>query len=74
MVFVDDECTTCVRKAVEAPAPTAKTETSLLKTGAPENPKPKDPQPVAGAPKAPDCLTGQLADSLFNIFKTFTGR
>jgi hypothetical protein len=36
--------------------------------------KPKDSAPVTDATKNPDGLTGQLADSLMNVFKTFTGR
>jgi hypothetical protein len=41
--------------------------------GVDSNP-PKEASPVVAVQKEQDCLTGQLADSLMNVFKTFTGR
>jgi hypothetical protein len=72
--LVDARPVAFVDNAMQFPAPTTKAEACALKTGAPETPKPKDAAPVAGTQKQPDYLTGQLADSLMNVFKTFTGR
>jgi hypothetical protein len=72
--LVDARAVALVDKAMPFPAPAIKTEACVLKTGAPDSPKPKEASPVAGAQQDPDCLTGQLADSLMLVFKTFTGR
>ena len=61
--------------AIQFPAPAITEEPYfLVETDLPESPQPKDATPVAGVQKQSDCLTGQLADSLMNVFKTFTGR
>jgi hypothetical protein len=49
-------------------------EASAQETGKPESPKPANAASVAGPQQQSDCLTGQLADSLMLVFKTFTGR
>jgi hypothetical protein len=47
-------------------------ETSVVNTD--EGAKRKDTAPATAVQKQPDGLTGQLADSLMDVFKTFTGR
>jgi hypothetical protein len=60
--------------AMQLTAPAIQSEACVLMTSAPESPKSKDASPVTGVQKQPACLTGQLADSLMDVFKTFTGR
>ncbi len=55
-------------------ASAAKAEANPSTTTTSAGLQPKDSAPGADAPKNPDGLTGQLADSLMNVFKTFTGR
>jgi hypothetical protein len=64
--FVDD--------AMQFPALAMGTEACMLNTDAPVSPTPNDASSIAIAQPQQDCLTGQLADSLMNVFKTFTGR
>jgi hypothetical protein len=73
-VLVAARAVALVDNAMQWPAPAFKAEACAFKTGAPETPKPKDASPVANTQNRPDCLTGQLADSLMLVFKTFTGR
>ena len=63
-----------VDKPLPSPASAVKADARALTPGAPTNLKIKDSSPVAVAQKDPDSLTGQLADSLMDVFKTFTGR
>jgi hypothetical protein len=74
LALVDARPVAFVDKSMPFPAPAIKAQACVLKTGAPESPKPKVASPVAAAQKDGDSLTGQLADSLFLVFKTFTGR
>jgi len=66
VVFFDD--------AMLFPAPATNEDSQVLETSAPQTAKADDAAPAAGAQKQPDNLTGQLADSLMLVFKTFTGR
>jgi hypothetical protein len=71
-VLVDARPVVLVDKPMPFPAAADKAQPCMLKTGAAKSPKPKDISPAAQ--KDPDSQTGQLADSLFLVFKTFTGR
>jgi hypothetical protein len=66
VVFFDD--------ATIFPAPSTNEDDAATETNAPASPKPTDAALVTGAQKQPGSLTGQLADSLMTVFKTFTGR
>jgi hypothetical protein len=66
VLFFDDAMLIPASDANELPA--------VQETTASQISKPKDAVPVDGTQKQSDGLTGQLADSLMMVFKTFTGR
>ena len=72
--FVQTKAVVLVDKSTQCPTCAVKTEAPVLKASAPPNLKSIDAVPIAGCAKQEDCLTGQLADGLMNVFKTFTGR
>ncbi len=57
--------------AVRQPAVTD--QVAVLDLSAPVGSKPQDEKLVATAQKPAESQTGELADSLFGVFKTFTG-
>jgi hypothetical protein len=67
--LLDAQATARIQKAIPNLTPPVQAQACLA---APDAPKPKDKAPVPMPAKAPD-LTGQLADSLMLVFKTFTG-
>jgi hypothetical protein len=66
VLFFDD--------AMLIPAPDASEQATVQETKASQIPKANDAAPVDSTQKKSDGLTGQLADSLMTVFKTFTGR
>src|SRR5271168_3567258 len=66
VLFLDD--------AMLIPASDANEQPAVQETTASRIPKPNDAAPVDGTQKQAAGLTGQLADSLMTVFKTFTGR
>jgi hypothetical protein len=66
VLFFDD--------AMLIPASDAYEQPAVKETTASQIPKPNDAAPAEGNQKQSAGLTGQLADSLMTVFKTFTGR
>jgi len=71
---LDAQATERIQIAMQMPAPTVKAVACVSDARAPESREPKAEPPVAAAQKAPDGLTGQLADGFMLVFETFTGR
>jgi len=64
------------KEAVQFPAPVAGAQDCLLDfldLAVPESAAPQDQSPVASVQKEPECLTGELADGVMQVFKVFTG-
>jgi hypothetical protein len=72
--LVDIEATARTEQAMPSRPTVVKAEPCVLKTGAPENSKPKDESLATNAPKTQECLTGELGDAFLLVLKTFTGR
>jgi cell division septation protein DedD len=66
--FADSAAIAPTDKSNQLPAPS-----STEQADAPASPKPADKPQVASAQTRPEGLTCQLADSLMQVFKTFTG-
>jgi hypothetical protein len=73
-VLLESRAVALVDQPNSRPASPAKAEANPSTTTTSATLKPKDSAPDANAQKNSDGLTGQLADSLMNVFKTFTGR
>jgi hypothetical protein len=71
--FVDAGTTVRCDNAFQPPAPAVTERADALKVGALESPKPQDERLVASVQKQPVSQTGELADGLMLVFKTFTG-
>jgi hypothetical protein len=73
-VLVDARPVILVDNPMPFPAAANQAEPCVLKAGAPKCLKPTDTSTAPAIQKVPDSQTAELADSLFLVFKTFTGR
>jgi len=73
-VLVDARPVVLVDNPIPFPAAANQAEPCVLKAGAPECRKRTDTSTAPAIQKVPDSQAAELADSLFLVFKTFTGR